>query len=594
MSQTSGEPRWLALEPEPVLVFLHSPGPTSASGTAVLLCPPFGWEEMCSYRGRRIWALELAAAGYPAARLSFPGSGDSAGTSSDPGRLQAWTSAVSGAAQWLGDVTGAARVAALGIGLGGMLACAAAADGAPIDDLILWAVPARGRVLVRELRTYARVIAAKRPEDHAQREETGEFIGFRLTRDTIGDLESLDLTTHALPGASTRRVLMLERDGLPIDKSLLHHFERSGAAVAVQSANDYGSLMMSPQDSQPPHSTIEKTISWLSDPGRVRPLGSRAPAGSGAVERDCIEFRWGGSVIRETPLRFEGGRGSMFGMLSESSELRSLPVCAVWLGGGALAHPGPNRLWVEVARRWAARGVRTVRVDLAGIGDSDCDEPGIVANPGLYEAGRTVEALSVLDQLGNHGLPERFILGGLCSGAYWALHAALSDSRVAAALMINLYAFFWSEDLVAERETRDSLQALRGYGWRRLVRRDVTAERLMTRIRSLGPTRLRAGARHPVERAQGSQIELALDRLQEQQTEALLLLSRGEGLFDQLQRLGALDQGERWPNLAVERIPSTDHMFRALWLQRRVHESLDRALDRVLARSSEERPLRLA
>jgi hypothetical protein len=48
-------------------------------------------------------------------------------------------------------------------------------------------------------------------------------------------------------------------------------------------------------------------------------------------------------------------------------------------------------------------------------------------------------------------------------------------------------------------------------------------------------------------------------------------------------RQGALDQLERWPNLTVERIPSTDHMFRALWLQRHVHESMDRGLDRVLA-----------
>jgi hypothetical protein len=62
-----------------------------------------------------------------------------------------------------------------------------------------------------------------------------------------------------------------------------------------------------------------------------------------------------------------------------------------------------------------------------------------------------------------------------------------------------------------------------------------------------------------------------------------MLHSEGSTLYDQLLRQGVLDQHERWPNLTVERIPSRDHTFRALWLQRHVHESLDRALDQVLA-----------
>ena len=50
-------------------------------------------------------------------------------------------------------------------------------------------------------------------------------------------------------------------------------------------------------------------------------------------------------------------------------------------------------------------------------------------------------------------------------------------------------------------------------------------------------------------------------------------------------RSGVLERIGRWPNLTVERSPPRDHMFRALWLQRRVHESLDRALERALDRA---------
>jgi hypothetical protein len=257
-------------------------------------------------------------------------------------------------------------------------------------------------------------------------------------------------------------------------------------------------------------------------------------------------------------------------------------VCAVWLNGGALHHIGPNRAWVEVARRWARRGVPSLRVDLHGIGEAPGEGPELLSNPSLYDPARTSQTVAILDRLAALGLPDRFILGGLCSGAYWALHAALADTRVSGAFMINLYGFFWSDELVAERDTRQSLSALQGRGWQRLMRRQLTREQIVTAIRSLSPTRLRAGAGHPVERAQAVEIERALDRLREQQTHAVLLFSQGEGLYDQLARQGVLNQANRWPNLVWEELPTRDHMFRAIWLQRHVHASLDRALERVL------------
>jgi len=60
------------------------------------MCPPFGWEEMCSHRSRRAWALMLASLGYPTARLDLPSTGNSGGVPSDPNRLDAWTGVASG------------------------------------------------------------------------------------------------------------------------------------------------------------------------------------------------------------------------------------------------------------------------------------------------------------------------------------------------------------------------------------------------------------------------------------------------------------------------------------------------------------------
>lgn len=579
------QPVCLATTPDPTLAFLHLPSAECARETAVLLCPPFGWEEMCSYRARRRWAQALAEEGYPTARIDLPGSGDSGGSAAVPRRLEASTKTVSDAAQWLRERTGCVRLAAIGIGIGGMLSCDALGVGAPIDDLILWGVPAHGRTLLRELRAYSGMVAARYPADLRPLPDGAlELTGFLMTAETARALEALRLTELDLPVAPDRRVLLLERGGLGIDERLKQHFEQCGASVTVADGSDYDALIAHPQQARTPVHAIASTISWL--PAGVSRGTSGVHAG-GKRERDRLEFCVDGEAIWETPMAFELEEGQAFGVRSEPADAHGSPVCAMLLNGGALRHTGPNRTWVEIARRWAARGVPTVRLDLLGIGDSDGEERERVPNPSLYAPETTSQVLTVLEQLRASELPERFVLAGLCSGAYWALHGALADARVVGALMINLYAFYWSAELVAERETRDALTApLRGTVWRKLARRDVETEQLRSALARVLPGRIRAGARRPVETAEGERINRALDQLRDQQTEALLLFSQGEPLYDQLLRQRQLERLDSWPNLIVDQIPSADHMFRALWLQRYVHDSVDRALERSLARSA--------
>ena len=45
----------------PVCAIFHAPG-SKARDTAVIFCPPFGWEEVSSYRSCRHWAQHLAGA----------------------------------------------------------------------------------------------------------------------------------------------------------------------------------------------------------------------------------------------------------------------------------------------------------------------------------------------------------------------------------------------------------------------------------------------------------------------------------------------------------------------------------------------------
>ncbi len=572
----------LALEPEPVLAFLHLPPAGPGKDNSVLICPPFGWDEMCSHRSRLRWAGGLAEGGYPAARIDLPGTGDSAGAPSDPGRLAAWTKAVGEGASWLRERTGTARVTAVGIGLGGIVVYQAVAAGAPIDDLILWAVPGTGRKLLHELRAYASMIAARHPDDTRPNPDCDgavEMIGFLLDRDTAEQIRAFKVSELELPPSTDRRALLLGRDGLDVDTRLRDALEASGAEVTVGEGRDYQELMAHPQEARTPVQTIAASVDWLD----LRPPGE--PAGqprTPSLERASLGLTWGTSPIRETPLYFDGDGGRLFGVLTEPRDGPRAEVCGLLLNAGALSHIGPNRIWVEVGRRWAARGVPTLRLDVHGIGEGEGDERGLVSLTALYADEVTEQTLAVLDQLAARGLPDRFVLGGLCSGAYTSLHAALADPRIAGILMINLYSFYWSEALVEEREPRVLLTAFRTHAWKRVLRRDVPAERVKSAVRNMGPRPLRSLSRRSVEDGQRERIEQALDRLRDQGTEALLLLSQSEVLHDQLVRQGFIDRLDRWPNLAIEQIPSRDHMFRALWLQNHVHESLDRALDRVL------------
>jgi hypothetical protein len=582
--ETRGRPVCLALEPEPAFALLHQSLPQLTSASAVLMLGPFGWQADCCYRSLRTWAISLAEAGHATARLALPSTGDSAGGPRDRDRVSVWVDAVTGAAGWLRDTTGAQRVVGIGIGLGGMLTCLAAARGAPIDDLVLWAVPARGRALLRELRSLSGIIATEYADEIGEDLlAPGEvsLVGYVLGTQTVSELEQVALTEIEWAQAPGRRVLLLGRDGLGADKPLKEHFQRAGADVTIAEGRDYGAMMENPQQSQAPADTIALTGRWLaqalappSASGRVWTPGARIPA-----EAEALEFGHDGVVLRELPLRLHGPRGDLFAVLSQPAELPCAPVCAVLLGAGALPHTGPNRGWVDLTRQWAARGVPSVRIDLSGIGESDGADPDLLTDESFYYPWRTQEVLGVLDQLAERGLPERFLLGGLCSGSYRALHAALEDQRVAGVLLLNLLAFFWSEELVAERGRHSALA-----GGLPSLRSQASGRELLAKAIHHGrPDRAWRLLSRAAERQQRRTTLQALDTLRDSGTETLLVLGHDEPLHDQLVRQGLLDQLDRWPNLTVERIPSRDHMFRAQWLQRQVYESFSAALERVLA-----------
>src|SRR5581483_8943361 len=107
---------------------------------------------------------------------------------------------------------------------------------------------------------------------------------------------------------------------------------------------------------------------------------------------------------------------------------------------------------------WAARGIPSLRLDLAGIGDSDGDAARFVDVAEFYEPELGGQIAAALDALGTSLGSRRFLLVGLCSGGYWSFRAALADDRVAAVAAVNPGALVWSRLLIHDRR----LQPLRG------------------------------------------------------------------------------------------------------------------------------------
>jgi dienelactone hydrolase len=582
----AGTPLWLSIGAEPLYAVLHGPQNGARRGTAVLIVGPFGWQDIASYRARREWAIALAERGFAALRIDLPGTGDSAGAAAEPERVSSWPPAIAAAAEWLRALASPLRLAVIGIGLGGLLSVQALADGAPLDELVLWDTGSRGRSALRELRAYAGMIATGIGDAERAPAAGGELdlAGYAISPESAQALERIDLTELELAPPRPARALLIGRGTGEIDARLRSRLEQHRVEVEVDQGADYDQLVAPPQAAAVPRATIERSLSWLEqcagEPAPAEPLRAAEVASS------SITFGPAGSELRETLVSYDTPRGRFAGVLTEPAEAAAPPpVCIVLPNAGAIRRSGPNRMWTELARRAAATGVAAIRVDAPGLGDAPGDTTALIDNDAHYDEPLIAAELELLERLERAGVSGRFVAVGLCSSSYWGWHAALRDPRVIGAALINLYAFEYSRELVLERDRRRTVEVMRSGLIARLRRKGLPRAELRRALTALLSAVRRRGGDSSVEDAQRGAIADALDLLARRGTRVLLLFSRGESLLEQLERQGQLAQRGRWPNLEVERLPSRDHELRVLAVQELVNARID-ALLAELSRAS--------
>lgn len=155
--------------------------------------------------------------------------------------------------------------------------------------------------------------------------------------------------------------------------------------------------------------------------------------------------------MTETPVLFGPEGARLLGVITAPDGARPPPLACLLLNQGAGYRTGPRRINVKLARRLAQLGIASIRVDLAGLGDS-----GAPSGSGDYVQQGVADLQAAMDLLETTLDVHRFVAVGLCSGGVHCLALAEEDPRVAGVMMFDSYCFA-RRRVVLERRLRKML-----------------------------------------------------------------------------------------------------------------------------------------
>jgi pimeloyl-ACP methyl ester carboxylesterase len=558
---------------------LSTPDEASLRGRGVVLCAPFGYQNLCTYRPLRTLAERLAESGWPVLRFDWPGSGDSGDREpgAAPDGASWWTGAIREAAAALRSSTGVEQIVLAGIGIGATLAACAGLE-QEVSGLLLLSPHVSGSGYLREVRAFEGMAARGGVDADGASDERGlEASGFILTEAEAAALSSVDLSSLDQAVTVPPHVLVATPQRDRAGGLLADGFATAGADVQQAILPELAAVFDEPHLGALPPVCSRVVLDWLDALPPAPPPGLATRAAGGAV------LTAGG--VREETIALDGPRGALVGVTAEPAG--DEPACNAWLvllNAGGIRRSGPARLWTGFARAWAGRGLRSLRLDLSGIGDSvgstSEDEVPSQEVGRLYVTDFSDDVHVALRWIESRGDAPHVALLGLCSGAYWSLHTALSESSaVGTVVLVNPAVLFWDEHV-------PSVRAL-GLA-RRVIRNPTRWHRVLGRGARVHGRNLVKGA---VLKARGRvdegwharSIRAALERLAETGVATLMVFSeRDAGLVYLEQHLGPGYRAElEQHGVTVEVIPGADHIFRP----RATHALLRAAVERHLERN---------
>jgi pimeloyl-ACP methyl ester carboxylesterase len=304
---------------------------------------------------------------------------------------------------------------------------------------------------------------------------------------------------------------------------------------------------------------------------------------------DSVEFDHDDVRIREHVTELQTPAGRLVGIISTPTGDAPAPCCLVVVNSGALRHTGPNRMFVEIARRAAASGVSAARFDLPGLGDSDGNAIRNFERTVEHDADGIAIFAQIYEHLRTTGVADRFVPMGLCLGGYLAMRTAVEDKRSIGGIGFNVPALLWTDAL--RKTLLKGVLADAGLEVTSAERaRDNLARPLRTVVNRLERMRyqIETSARRRLARVDflwriEHRADLAatsgeLDRLGVAGTSLFLLQGEREPLLRLLNQPKLAAKLQRWPQIEVERLPTRDHNLRPLWIQEMLFERVSLAL----------------
>jgi pimeloyl-ACP methyl ester carboxylesterase len=582
--------------------WLHYPPSAIASNIGLVICKPFGYEATCSHRSIRTFAEAAANLGIPTLRFDYRGTGDSADLEGEE-QLEAWLDNVLAAVAEMRRATGVERVCLLGIRLGGLLAVLASRRSEAVDSLILIAPVLQGQRYLRQLRmtrlasTLGEAPASPEAGSIDQRAPLGvaemEVSGFTLSAAAQRALADLDLS--GLDSLHLPKTLIIDGDTLPTSRAWAER-------LAATSPNRIKYLalpgliemtMRSPMRAKVPSAMVAATRDWLTE--RMMAVGMIPAATAAAPIQPAeppasamsLEYAGPGQTVTERPV-FIPSAAMLFGIVTEprGDERRRRGV--ILLNTGADNHIGASRMHVTLARRWARHGYVVLRLDLGGLGDS-ATGPGC-RNDEVFSEAAMDEIRDAIEYLRVHYGVENITVGGVCSGAYHALRAAVAELQVNQVFLVNPQNYFWKKGMriddlhlaeVVQKPTLYVTQIFSRNAWNRLIHGDVSLVRIfriyVNRVLLACESTLRELARRlsvALPQDLGAELQAICDR----GVRVLFVFARGEPGLRLLELQGGSGVRQLGDRCRVHVVGGGDHIFSQRQYRAEMEDLLTREL----------------
>jgi hypothetical protein len=412
-----------------------------------------------------------------------------------------------------------------------------------------------------------------------------ESAGFALTAATRTELNGIDLMKAPV---TPRQVLVIDREELPGSQPWVEHLRADGIEVDYQQLGGYPEMMLDAHEARVPETMVASSMAWLAahqsapaDPEHANPRAADPTVAAVFADSGFVT----GAQIRETAGFLDQSR-TLFGIITEPARrpAEAAPLILL-LNSGAVHHIGPNRLYVAIARQWAAKGAIVVRMDISGLGDSMA-RAGAPENE-VYTPHASRDLATAIESIRARYAVSGCHAIGLCSGAYHGFKSAVSGIPLDSVIAINPLTFDWRPGMsVAYPEHRIAADALRYRrtalqlsAWKKLLTGKVDLGELsqvvMRRFISVARNQLRDFARRlriPLANDLGTELR----QLRRQQTDLIFVFAVGDPGLELLRGGGGsvVTRLQRRGALRIETVEGADHTFTPYWSRQRLIDLL--------------------